>query len=243
MRRHLKSTLGFAAMLVVCAATRVPASLIVESWGLETGIIAPNDQVFDVSYEVQNPLILDQRAAIGASTADTSLHFAWSDSGADFLIQGSQRAHDASPPLLRSISTGRIDLISSVDLLFTAEGSYTYDLPGSAMAMSYGLSLVDDQDPQAYFTQGLNDDSFLNGSAGGTFVIDGQAILPAGRPAHIRYTMTLDVFDSSGLFATGSGYFHFTFQEVPEPSTAALLFVIGLLLRPRHRRLLRRCNS
>lgn len=51
------------------------ASLVVESWGLGTGIITSSDQEFDASFDVQNPFQSSQFAAIGRSTAFTAYDF------------------------------------------------------------------------------------------------------------------------------------------------------------------------
>lgn len=226
----------FATAGVFFAESRVDAGLIVESWGLLVAVANETTQDYDIFESVQSPFVQSHSAALGSSSVSTSYDFAWSETGGTFLIQGNQQAEDNTTLHLRSLSDGQIDVFSSVDLLFTAEGSYTYDLPGGAMAVTYGLGLLDAQTGQPYFAQGGSDDSFLNGSASGTFVIDGQGILPAGRPAYIRYFMVLDTYDSTGLFATGSGYFHFTLQQVPEPSTLGLAILgTAFLLRRRAR--------
>ncbi|RIK55687.1 MAG: hypothetical protein DCC63_18790, partial [Nitrospira sp.] len=208
MRRTRHFTTFAFAILVVCPPRGQATDFTIDAWSLETGII--EDQNYFVGSYSPEPLPYSdtQLVSIGLSTS--------------FLIEGSHVASDANRT--RSLSAGNIFITPAVDLLLSATGRYDWDLTTDAMAVTYAL-LVDDPMTQEYFfAQGDSHTTFLDGPAAGTYLIDGQAVLPAGREIRISYFFILDAFEgNSGLLATGEGFIQWTLAPVPEPATLALL--------------------
>lgn len=224
-------------ILLSCAVS-APAQadvLSVSSWSLATGVGSAGDGIGGLFEVVENPFSASQYFEYGpsaGSTAYTAYNFAWSDSGGDFLIQASHRAEDYD---VRSSSNGFIRFTSIVDLLLTVEGSYTYDLPGGPMVVRVAVTAYDALTHDELFSQGFNDNTFLEGHAEGSVPLQGQALLPANREISFNYTMHIDTLGSTGLIGSGDGFVHFTLQPIPEPSALALLLLTALAVRRRPR--------
>lgn len=221
---------------VVCAEAN--ASLIAVSyWSLDTTVIRSTPQgvqtdgaFFD---QVQNPFVGSHFATIGLSTASSAYDFAWNDAGGSFRINVAHRAEDNSGSLIQSSSSGSIGFSTTRDLLLTVDAPYSYDMPAYGMDANMSIGVSDRPPTQHYFIGSAYQDTFLQSPLSGTLLVQGQSILPGGQTYNLSYLIRLNTRGTSGLFANGSGYFHFTLQEVPEPSTLALLLPAALTLRRR----------
>lgn len=221
------------AVIAYAQAGAQANSFEITSWSLGAGIVDSTGGVSAGSETVENPFDAQDWVQRGASSARTDYDFAWHASFGQFLVEASHVAFDGNGGT-RSASVGSIHITPSVDLLLTATGSYDYDLPGSAMQVSHGIDVYDDNTQIAAW--GAFDHTFLNGPTSDTFNWSNQTVLPAGHQIQILYGTYLDAFGSSGFLASGEGFIHFTLQPVPEPSTLLPLALGALMLRRRRLR-------
>jgi hypothetical protein len=220
--------------LLAVGASALEATPIfqVKEWGLDTGVLGTPPNFGGVSItQIANPLQSSSSWISGPSSAATSYNFGWNDTFGDFLIQATHRAVATDASVLRTLSSGAINVTAQSDLLFNLEAQWTYYLPISFMLAGTGFDVIDsDQPSNRLFAQQQSIDTALGAPLSGTLQLSGSAILPGGHTYTLSYGMELDVFHESGATATADGYIHFTLSEVPEPAALVPLALSALLL-------------
>lgn len=208
-------------------------SFTVEEWHLATGVEGAPGSDWRFSTMVQNPFQASHFATSGNSTASSVFDFAWAAQFGSFLIEGTHQAEDIGAD---ATSSGLIYFDAAVDLVFTIDLSYTYNLPGGAMRAGFTAAVLDADTQEAFFGVSEHGDTWSGGPVSDTLTAQGSGILPAGRSYAIQYKLELDTYSSSGILGTAFGYVDFTLAPVPEPSTLALLAMFTLTVpRRRHR--------
>jgi hypothetical protein len=219
--------------LTIAGAIAEASIFQIDQWTLSTGVIGtwPNIDS-DGTQIVSNPLQVTHSAQVGSSTATTTFNFAWNDTFGDFLLQTAHRAADVDPSHMTAISDGFIYVTAHSDLLFAVDSSYSYYLPVNPMVAVMRVTAANNDPPYDQpFGQARHADTFLNAPVAGTFTINGQATLLAGRTYVIDYDLEVNAYGTSGQIAQGDGYLHFTLAEVPSPAALAPLAFAALFLR------------
>ncbi len=232
-RRLPKMHVTVFVCVILLSSPKLCASLVVSEWLLETGVFSPSSNEGVGFFVVENPFQSSHSISLpsGLTTSTTSYDFVWSEPEGigTFLIDGIHQAEDSTGVFLESWSEGRIFFTPSVDLIFSFEGQYTYDLPVSLMAADLLLSVAQ-VEPFEFIAADSDSASTLSGgSDAGTLSVQGQGILSAGTEYRFRYRMDLQTFGTSGALATGSGDVSFHLEPVPEPSTLSMLALASLL--------------
>jgi hypothetical protein len=184
---------------------------------------------------VQNPFMDEQTASFSDSDSYTSYDFCWGDQFATFSIQSSQHAEGVSSSVLFTASSGFMYVTPSVDLLFSVDGAFDYDLPADFMMAIFGFDITDPVEQVEWFGAGQTAETFPGQPASGTLPMEGSVVLPAGHTWQLHYNMELMTFSGTqGHMATGEGDLTFTLTALPEPATLVLL-APAILAARRHR--------
>jgi hypothetical protein len=209
----------------------------VEQWFLDVVVqdSSTSEHVSAGFRTVQNPFQDSHSVALasGLTTAAAEYDFSWFPDYGSFGIEASLQAEDTGGFHVGAVSRGLIYLEPTVDLTVLVSGAYSYDLPVGSLATDFSILVADAETYEIFFYDFQGDDTFLDPSASGTFTMEGEAVLPAGRTYLMDYTMDLDAYGSTGALATGSGWVNF--QIIPEPATATLLLLPAAVLLLRRR--------
>jgi len=144
------------------------ASFTIEEWSLRVAVIGPYPDVVGDSFnDVENPFNESHSVALDPSTASATYDIAWSpDTGfGAFLIEGTHQAEDSG---FDSKSSGLIYFDTTVDLTFTIDIAYTYDLPGGALRGGFTILLLDVDTHEYFCGDSQHDDTFDGQPASGT---------------------------------------------------------------------------
>ena len=215
----------------------------VDSWSLNAYVRGNSDQFGSYFQTVMNPFVADSgQLTDRASTSSVSFDFWWNDQYGSFLIEGSQHCVAQNlPPFPGAIGredcadAGGIHFTANADLLLSVDAAYPYHLDGPELfaQLLFEVTQVSNDPVDPLFSAVRRDDTFINYPASGTFVIQGQAIIPAGQTYILSYDRGISAWADSGAIADGSGYIHFTLQSVPEPAVLGLLALGGAMIRRR----------
>jgi hypothetical protein len=179
--------------------------------------------------------LADHSAGPGASTCQASYSFSWDDQFGTFSIQSSQWAEGVSSSVLFTSASGFIYVTPSVDLLFSVDGAFDYDLPADFMRARIAFGIGDPVENVEIFSGGQMAETFPGQPSSGTLLLEGSVVIPAGHIWELHYVMELDTFSGTqGYMATGEGGLTFTLTALPEPATLVLL-APALLDLPRRR--------
>ncbi len=226
-----------AGLAVIFLCTPAAASeFTVTQWTL--GVLADPpgyDDGFSVFTTVANPFSDSHTAFVNETIASSSYDFAWDGTFGRFLIGCENQSEDLGD-WGWSKSAGTIFLSTTVDLLITIHGEYTYNLPGRYMDADMKLAVYSTDPPVSYFDDYQTADTAWHPVASGTFLSDGQTTLPAGGTYRLKYRLEVDCAGyQPGQIATGSGNVSFTIQAVPEPGTLSLALLGSMMLLRRRR--------
>ena len=220
------------------------ASLIPTSWTLSTSVQESGGvQAVDFHLMVQAPFFNhSQSAALGPSLSAAQYAFNIGQTVANYVVNVQHRCtnhqigdFNADP---RCSSFGRFILTPSVDVLLTADMSYSFFMPTDPESVGISLVVVLDSPSEVLLGLGDSDNTDSSGPHGGTLSISGaSAILPAGRTATVQYQLRTNYFPGSGLglLATGDGTVHLNMVAIPDPAALAPLAFAALLMRKRRR--------
>ncbi len=227
--------LGGLAVIVLCTPATA-SEFTVTQWTLNVlADAAHTGDDFGVFTTVSNPFSDSHTAFVNETIASASYDFAWDGTFGRFLI-GSENQSEDLGDWGRSKSAGTIYLSTTVDLLITIHGEYTYNLPGRHMEAEMQLAVISTDPSTIYFSEHPDANTYWNPVASGTLLIDGQTTLPAGGAYRLKYWLEVDCAGyQPGQIATGSGNASFTIQAVPEPGTLSLALLGSMMLLRRRR--------
>jgi hypothetical protein len=207
---------------VVCGQT-----FSFDDWALGCDVFDNSSSGHDSAsfHSVPNPFVDWHLASFSNSSAYASYNFAWDDQFGTFSIESSQQAQGGSSAGFLTRSSSRILLTPSVDLLFSVEGAFDYDLPADFMMAVFSFDIWDPVEGVDLFSDGQMGETFPGQPSSGTLLLEGSgAVIPAGHTYELSYMMMLYTFGGTqGYMATGEGGLTFTLTALPEPATLVLL--------------------
>ncbi|MFH1417717.1 MAG: PEP-CTERM sorting domain-containing protein [Planctomycetota bacterium] len=214
------------------------ADFIVSSWDLLTYVYqgASGEDDYVTSTVVQNPYHTTHFASIGDTTSQTNYDISWLLDFGGFDIQAAHMAEGAEGGVTSALSSGHIWITPTEDLLLSLDAAYSYEFSSSAAmlaGLTIGVSYADQ--PGGIFGQMEQAVTFPGEPLSGTLAIQADIILPANETWVLGYSTKVHTFSgSAGSTVTGDG--HVSFTITPEPTTASLLALGGLMLIRRRRR-------
>jgi len=235
MRSFAISVPLLAVFVLIAVQPVLGDAFTIDDWDLTIGVIAEwPDIVGDSFTVVANPFDESHAVSLGGSAASSSYDISWLLDFASFDIQAAQQAETSgSTSSITSVSTGYVLFTPDSDITFSVDAAYTYDLPAWGFTAYFSVLVTDDETHENYFAYGDSISTFDGVPKHDTFTASGEGFIPAGRECRFLYRMMVDTVGSSELFATGSG--HVSFTITPEPTTASLLALGGLMLLRRRR--------
>lgn len=248
MRQNFRSSTLRQAWLAGLLLTPLPCSLahgsvIPDWWTLTSGInfthsSGQSQSTYTQFTQVQPDFVNSHGVAQSAATVATQYIIHILQNTADYTIAAQHHCDNTAGIQPRCISTGRIQLTTMTDVLVSASGSYSYQLPSVPMSagLSFSASDYTTSTPQLLFLDSGVDDTFLSGPHNGTRTISISGVVPAGRVVRFTYTMAISFHSGAAQVpANGSGSIHFTMSAVPEPAALVPMLACALVMRRRRR--------
>jgi hypothetical protein len=225
------------SLIAIGLARCASAQLVVASWGLATGVqdlsFSGGQDVADFT-TVQNPFQATHTATYGPGTATTAYDFTWSGDSGSFDFTMTHAAPDLHSAAYRAISQASIFFSTTEPLIARLVGSYDYSLPVGGMDIVSTFTVYGG--PGHTLQDSHQDDTWIfPAPRSGSFSVDRSILIPPGSDYGFGYTVRLTASGNTGALATGGGYFHLTFDPVPEPGAMGLLsFALLGVARRRH---------
>jgi hypothetical protein len=192
------------------------------------------------SLVVENPFQETHTAVVGNSFATATYDFAWAGRFGAFLIQSAHEAEGVESELVVAFSSGGFYITPAEDLLLNVDAAYSYEFSSSAsMVAKLTISVRYADQSVGIFGQTEQAVTFPGEPLAGTLAIQADVILPANEALVIGYRMKASNGSLTATTVTGDG--HVSFTITPEPTTASLLALAGVMLLQRRRRC--RCSS
>lgn len=217
----------FCYLLAIASVPTARAGFVVSSLQLEDGVLTDDDIQSNRIDTISNPLNQDSIAQVGMNIVESTYAFQWDESlgTGDF---NTSMTHAIRSLDVRTVTRVQIFLEPDEDLSVTMHGSLTYaHTPNRDFGVLYGMSIYDfDMSTDVFQETHRGGNSYVEPSSG-TFTIDDEAILHAGRLYRLHAVLdNLNNGEPNVGNLDASGYANFHIEPlVPEPACGLMLLL------------------